>query len=76
MASLQVKVILAERHRDQLAVELRNCYQDNGKMANDLFETKNELGTQKKKNRQAQLERWLWRIGGAAALYFQLRSIL
>ncbi|MGM9509528.1 hypothetical protein ACS5NO_17465 [Larkinella sp. GY13] len=76
VAALQVKVILAERNRDQLAVELKNCIQDNGKLANELFDTKDELGRQKQKNRQAQLERWLLRIGGAVALYFQVRSVL
>ncbi|MFC5413131.1 hypothetical protein ACFPMF_27670 [Larkinella bovis] len=76
VAALQVKVLLAERSRDQLAVELRKAHQDNGKLANELFDTKDELGHQKKKNRQAKLERWLWRIGGTVAVYFQVRSIL
>ncbi|GAB3911515.1 hypothetical protein GCM10028803_53150 [Larkinella knui] len=76
VAALQVEVILAERSRDQLAVELKNCFQDNGKLANELFDTKDDLGRQKKKHRQAQLERWLLRIGGVAVLYSQVRSML
>ncbi|MGV3560774.1 hypothetical protein [Larkinella arboricola] len=76
VAALQLKLLLAERQRDGLAVELKKAYQDNSQLANELFEAKDQLGLQKQKNRQAQLERWLWRVGAAAGLYLKLKPLL